>query len=84
MAASPNGVAVVTLNGNERIVRSIEIKIRVATERVAEAQQISAKYRHKLIACDISDKTWKEGVKQEHSLQVMLRLWVMRLQHLTL
>jgi hypothetical protein len=60
MVASPDGVAVVTLNSTDIIFTSVEIKNRVATERVTKAQQISIKYQHKLITCDIGDETWKD------------------------
>jgi hypothetical protein len=80
MVASINGVAVFTLNGNDIIVVSVEIKTRVAMERVDKAQQIATNYQHKLIACDIGDETWKECVEKEHSMQVLLQLWVMKLQ----
>ncbi len=38
MAASPDGIGVVTMNGNNLIVISIEIKTRVAEEIAAEVQ----------------------------------------------
>jgi hypothetical protein len=80
MAASPDGVAVVTLNWRELIVASVGIKTRVAIERVTKAQKIAIKYQHKLITCDIGDDTWNECVEKEHSMQLLLQLWVMRLQ----
>jgi hypothetical protein len=46
MVASPDSVAVVTFIGNELIVASVDITTRVATERVAKAQQIAIKYQH--------------------------------------
>ena len=81
MTASPSdGVAVVTFNGRELIVTSVEIKTRVAIERVTKEKQIAVKYQHKLITCDIGDDTWNECVKKEHSMLVLLQLSGMRLQ----
>jgi hypothetical protein len=80
MAASPDGIGVVSMNGNNLIVISIEIKTRVAEEKAAEVQGIAGKYQHKLIQCDIGDDTWTECIKQEHSSQVLLQLWVTCLQ----
>jgi phage tail sheath protein FI len=80
MAASPDGVAVVGFMPEENIVASIEIKTRVSTEQIQQAEEIAAKYQHKLIVCDIGDETWKECIEEEHSTQVLLQLWVMRLQ----
>jgi hypothetical protein len=77
-----HGVAVVNLNDNELIVASMEMKARVATERVAEVQQIAVKYQYKLITCDIGDDTsWNECIEKKHSIQVLLQLWVMHLQN---
>jgi hypothetical protein len=80
MAASPDGVAVVGFTPEENIVASIEIKTRVSTERIQQPEEIAAKYQHKLIVCEIGDETWEECVDSEHSTQVLLQLWVMRLQ----
>jgi hypothetical protein len=77
---APDGIAAVMLNGSDLIVASIEIKTRVATEKIAEAQEIADKYQNKLIQCDIGDDTWTECVEKEHSLQVLLQLWVTHLQ----
>jgi hypothetical protein len=74
MTVTPDGIAVVTFNGRELIVASVEVKTRVATERVTEAQQIAVKYQDKLITCDIGDDTWKYCVEKEHSMQVLLQL----------
>jgi len=63
------------------IVASMEVKTRVAAEQVDEAQQIAAKYQHKLITCEIGDDVWNECVEKEHSTQVILQLWVMKLQN---
>jgi hypothetical protein len=72
MAASPDGIGVVKMNGDDLIAASIEIKTRVAEEKAAQAQGIAEKYQHELIQCDIGDDTWTESVKQEHSTQVLL------------
>jgi len=48
MAASPDGVAVVGFVPDENIVVSIEIKTRVSKERIQQAEEIAAKYQHKL------------------------------------
>ena len=80
MAASPDGVAVVGFMPEENVVASIEIKTRVSMERIQQAEEIAAKYQHKLIVCEIGDETWEECVESEHSTQVLLQLWVMRLQ----
>jgi predicted metal-binding protein len=49
-------------------------------ERIQQAEEIAANYQHKLIVCEIGDETWKECREEEHSTQVLLQLWVMRLQ----
>jgi hypothetical protein len=48
MATSPDGVAVVGFALEENVVASIEIKTRVSTERIQQAEEIAAKYQHKL------------------------------------
>jgi len=80
MAASPDGVVVVGFVPKENVVASIEIKTRVSTERTQQAEEIAAKYQHKLIVCEIGDETWKECIEEEHSTQVLLQLWVMSFQ----
>jgi hypothetical protein len=80
MAASPDGAAVVKFNDDQLIVASVEVKTRVAVERAEEAKKIASKYQYKLITCDIGDDTWNECVEREHSTQVILQLWVMKLQ----
>jgi hypothetical protein len=79
MAASPDGVAVVGFMPEENVVASIEIKTRVSTEQIQQAEEIAAKYQHKLIVCEIGDETWKKCIEEEHLTQVLLQLWVMRL-----
>lgn len=72
MAASPDRIGVVTMNGDDLIVASI------VTEE--KAQGIAEQYQQQLIQCDSGDDTWTECVKQEHSSQVLLQLWVTCLQ----
>ncbi len=55
MAALPDGVAVVKFNDDQLIVASVE-----ATEQAKEAKQIAAKYKYKLITCDIGEETWNK------------------------
>jgi hypothetical protein len=81
MEVSPDGVAVLGFDqDDENIVAFIEIKTRVAVKRIQHAEELAAKYQHKLIVSDIGDDTWKESVEEEHSAQVLLQLWVMQLQ----
>jgi hypothetical protein len=80
IAASPDGVAVVGFQEDENVVASIEIKTRVSLEQIQQAEEIAAKYHHKLIVCDIRDETWKECIEEVHSTQMLLQLWVLRLQ----
>jgi hypothetical protein len=75
MAALPDRVVVVGFQDDKNVVASIEIKTRVAVERIQHAEEIAAKYHHKLIVCDIGDDTWKECIEEEHSTQVLLQLW---------
>jgi hypothetical protein len=80
MTASSDGVAVVGFQDDENIVASIEIKTRVASERIKHMEPVAAKYQHMLIVCEIGDDTWNECVEAEHSTQVLLQPWVIRLQ----
>jgi hypothetical protein len=73
-------VAVVGFQEDENVVASIEIKTRVSLEQIQQAEEIAAKYHHKLIVCDIRDETWKECIEEVHSTQMLLQLWVLRLQ----
>jgi len=79
MAASPDGVAVVGFMPEENVVAPIEIKTRVSTKQIQQAEEIAAKYQHKLIVSEIGDETWKKCIEEEHLTQVLLQLWVMRL-----
>jgi hypothetical protein len=77
MAASPDGVAVVGFQDDENIVASIDIKTRVAVERIQHAEELAAKYQHKLIVCDTRYDIWKECIEEENSTQVLMQLWAM-------
>ena len=60
MAASPDGVVVAGFEPDENVVASIEMNTRVYTERIQQAEEIAAKYQHKLSEVEV--KVDKEDV----------------------
>jgi len=66
----------------KKVVASIEIKTRVSTEWIQQAEEIAAKYQHKLIVCEIGDETWKECVEEEHFTLLLHQAAVLPMERL--
>ena len=59
----------------------MEVKTRVAPDKILEAERIAEKYNHKIISCGVGDEVWKECVEPEDSTQVMMQMIVLRVSH---
>ncbi len=81
LAASPDAVAIIQTTEDFAGIVPVEVKTRVAPDRILEAERIAQDYNCKLIFCGVGDEVWKECVEPEHSTQVMMQMLVLRVTH---
>ena len=78
LAASPDAIATIDSAEDYTDIATVEVKTRVAKEKIAAAQDIARKYNYKRIDCNIGDEVWDECIEKEHSMQVMVQVSVLR------
>jgi hypothetical protein len=81
LAASPDAISIIQVSEDSAYIAPVEVKTRVAPDKILEAEMIAQKYNHKIISCGVGDEVWKECVEPEHSTQVMMQMIVLRVSH---
>jgi hypothetical protein len=84
IAATPDAIAVIDV-GDGSVTATVEVKTRVASDRINEVYEIAEKYRkahkttghdNKIIFCDVSDEICLECIPKDHAMQLMVQLTV--------
>jgi hypothetical protein len=74
LAISPDAIAIVRSPEGQKVLATIELKTRVSPEHVAEAEQIAARWNHKMIVCILGTNNKKDIMVKEHATQVMIQM----------
>ena len=65
----------------DKHVLTVEVKTRVALDKIAMAESIARKYNHELIGCDYGDEKWNECIEADHANQMMVQMAVLRINY---
>jgi hypothetical protein len=77
LAASPDAISIIQVAEDSAYIAPVEVKTRVAPDRILEAERIAQEYNHKVISCDVGDEVWNQCVEPEHSTQVLMQMIVL-------
>jgi hypothetical protein len=58
----------------QKVLATIEVKMRVSPERVAEAERIAACWNHKMLVCLVGTDNIEDIMDKEHATQVMIQM----------
>jgi len=81
LAASPDAIAVLSDEFGDKHVLTVEVKTRVALDKIAMAESIARKYNHELIGCDYGDDKWNECIEADHANQMMVQMAVLGINY---
>lgn len=66
LAVSPDAIAIIKNPHGEKVLATVEVKTRVAPERITEAETSAARWNNKLIVCIIGTDDAEEVMDKDH------------------
>jgi hypothetical protein len=81
LAASPDAIAIIKNPNGNKVLAPVEVKTRVSTQRIAEAEKNAAKYNNKVIICGLHCNNVDEVMNNDHATQIMIQMSTTSLQY---